>query len=533
MNDADCIVVGSGASGAMAAQTLVAGGARVLMLDGGIHDDRYDGLVPPETFVEIRRTQPEQDRYLLGDAYECAAYATVGTGAQLTPPRRYITDRVAELLPMRGGDFAPLESLALGGLGSGWGLMCAVYSDDELARASLPLAAMRDAYQVAADRMGISGADDDTRPETLGHLIRVQPAPPLDATAEFLAARYRQRRAAINARNYVLGRPAMALLTQPKDDRGPTQLRDMDFYADDGAAWRPARVVATLRKNDRFAYIGGVLVTAFDDACAVTVSARDMRSGEVRHFRGSRLVLASGVLGTARIVLRSQAPMERLPLLCNDYTYLPCIVPRRVGRAMHEHAYSLTQLVLFHRRTSTDVAMGTIYSYRSLLLFRLLREMPLGARDARVLMRYLLPGFIVAGFDHPQEPTAGKQVWLETDAGSPTADRLAVAYALTDDERSDHRRREREFTGVLRTLGAWPIRRVHPPLGASIHYAGTLPFCDDERPLTLAHDGRLHGTRNVFVADASGFTFLPAKPVTLSLVANAHRVAAHALRQPA
>jgi hypothetical protein len=284
-----------------------------------------------------------------------------------------------------------------------------------------------------------------------------------------------------------------------------------------------------LRRLPNFAYEGNTLVTHFEErGDDIVVTALDVRDFTQRRYVCRRLVLASGVLGTARIVLRSNGARGSLPLLCNDYTYVPSLVFPRLGRAMPERTHSLTQLVLFNERAPDDVAVGTIFSYRSLLLFRLLREMPLGVRDARILMQYLLSGFIIAGFDHPQAASAGKRVWLEPDASSPTSDRLAIDYDLTDAERHDHRERESGFARVLRTIGAWPIRRVHPPLGSSIHYAGTLPFDDDERPMTLARDGRLHGTRNVFVADASGFTFLPAKPVTLSAMANAHLVAKRA-----
>ncbi len=527
MSDFDCIVVGSGASGAMAAQTLIEAGARVAMLDAGIRDDRYASLIPHQTFVEIRRTDPGQYRYLLGERFESAAFGRVGAGAQLTPPRRYIVERTGELLALASGSFAPLESLAFGGLAAGWGLMCGLYAPAELERASLPQAPMRDAYQIVADRIGICGADDDARRFTVGDLARIQPPPPLDPTAALLAERYRSRRDAVNARGYVLGRPALALLTQPKDDRAATSLRDMEFYSDDGAAWRPATTIARLMVHPNFAYHGGALVARFDEtADGITIDALDLRDGTPRRYSCRRLVLAAGVLGSARIVLRSNGADARLPLLCNDYTYVPSLVPGRLGRSMPEHAQSLTQLALFHQRASADIAVGTIFSYRSLLLFRLLREMPLGVRDARTLMQYLLSGFIIAGFDHPQDRTEGKHVWREPDSSSPTGDRLAIAYELTEAERRDHRARERGFASVLRTLGAWPLRRVHPPLGSSLHYAGTLPFAQDERPFTLAPDGRLHGARNVFVADASGFTFLPAKPVTLSLMANAHRVAA-------
>jgi choline dehydrogenase-like flavoprotein len=240
-------------------------------------------------------------------------------------------------------------------------------------------------------------------------------------------------------------------------------------------------------------------------------------------------VLACGALGTARVVLRS-LPSDgvRLPLLCNTYTYMPCIVPRRIGRAMPERSNSLVQLALFHDPDAAqrDIAVGTIFSYRSLMLFRLLRETPINVRDARIFMQYLLSGLLIAGIDHPQAYSEGKQLWLEPDPASPTGDTLAIAFDLTAGELLQYDERERGFAQTLRSLGAWPVKRVRPPLGSSIHYAGTLPFAGDERPFTQSPNGRLRGTRNVFVADGSGFTFLPAKGLTLSLMANAHRVAA-------
>ena len=82
----------------------------------------------------------------------------------------------------------------------------------------------------------------------------------------------------------------------------------------------------------------------------------------------------------------------------------------------------------------------------------------------------------------------------------------------------------------MRQLGALPIKRIRPPIGASIHYAGTLPFSQEAAPLHLDPSGRLHGTHRVYVADSSGFGYLPAKGLTLSIMANAHDVARTAVR---
>jgi hypothetical protein len=526
----DVIVVGSGVTGSMAAKTLVDGGLRVLMIDGGQHDERYASIVPDKPFVEIRRTETAQHRYFLGDDFESARFDEITTGAQLTPPRRFIVAQTDRLLARAPSGFVPMESLAYGGLGSGWGLHCAVYSDAELARASLPVAAMHEAYQVVADRIGVSGMADDAQEYTIANLERVQPPAPLDPTMTHIAAAYDRGRAALQLQGYRLGRPAMARLTQQRPQRHPTTLRDMEFYSDDERSeWRPWMIVDQLRRSENFDYAGNLLVTRFQERDdGVEVTCLDVRTLAERSFFAPRLVLASGVLGTARIVLRSLGtPGMRLPLLCNPYTYVACIVPPRVGKATPDRNTGLVQLVLFHDAgpQHDDIAVATLFSYRSLLLFRLLREVPLGVRDARALMRYLLSGFTIVGIDHPQAQSGGKELWLEENAESPTGDRLGATFEMSALELDRIDARERGYMRALRHLGAWPIRRVNPPLGSSIHYAGTLPFDPDDKPLTLSTEGRLHGARNIFVADGSGFTFLPAKGLTLSLMANAHRVA--------
>jgi hypothetical protein len=80
-------------------------------------------------------------------------------------------------------------------------------------------------------------------------------------------------------------------------------------------------------------------------------------------------------------------------------------------------------------------------------------------------------------------------------------------------------------------LGAYPVKMIDPGMGSSIHYSGVLPFEKEEKPFSLSPDGKLHVTKNIFVADGSGFRFLPAKGLTLSLMANAHNVAQNALKQ--
>jgi hypothetical protein len=211
----------------------------------------------------------------------------------------------------------------------------------------------------------------------------------------------------------------------------------------------------------------------------------------------------------------------------SPYAYIPCLLPKRIGKAMPERNSGFAQLSLFHDPGGThdNVAMASIYSYRSLLLFRLLREVPLNFNDARLLMRYLLAGILIMSIHHPESASPGKFLELAPDPASPTGDCLRASYQLDKAEQSAVNDREKRFVRAIRRLGAWALKRIYPGHGSSIHYAGTLPFSAQGQAFTLHPSGRLHGAQNVFVADGSGFAYLPAKGLTFSLMANAHLVA--------
>ncbi|MBI3510770.1 MAG: hypothetical protein HY064_08900 [Bacteroidetes bacterium] len=523
----DYIIVGSGCTGAMAAQTLADAGEEILIIDGGVRDDHYGELQPAKTFSELRANDKEQHRYFLGDDFESIPEDELGTGAQLTPARMHLVAQVEKYLPLSSESFFPMESLSPGGLGGGWGLGCCVFSDNELKLAGLPIDKMKAGYQIIADRIGICSTDDDARKFTGAYLRDLQPSPPPDATAEVLQKKYGAKRKILNEKGFFLGRPALALLTEEKNGRRPIALRDMDFYDDlEKAAYRPAFTIDELKKKNNVHYESGWLVTHFsEEENLIRVHALRIGANENKIFSCRKLLLAPGVLGTARIVMRSLAggKQKKLPLLCNPYTYMPCIVPSRLGKGMNEKELGFAQLSLFHDRDGkeNDIAMASLYTYRSLMLFRLIRETPLNFRDGRIFMQHIAPALVIAGIHHPEIFHEGQHLFLSNDPNSPTGDRLHADYnrGEADQEVS---LREKEYAVALRKLGAWKLKTVKPPAGASIHYAGILPFSETEKEFSLHPSGKLYGTKNVFVADGSGFTFLPAKGLTLSLMANAH-----------
>lgn len=528
------IVVGSGPSGTMAAQTLVEAGKQVAMVDVGIVGKDYDADIPVNNFESIRRNDPGQYKYLLGEKLESVEWDGIKVGAQLTPPRKYIVSRVEELLPLISDTFSPMESMAYGGLGSGWGLGAYVYSDIELNMVGLNSDRMKAGYQKVADRIGISADEDDLSPYIKGHLRRLLPPLQMDNSTEKLYSAYQRKKSLLNRRGVYFGNPSMALLSVPFEDRQATAYQDVDFYTDrERAAYRPWITINALKDHPNFTYLGNLLVLRFlEDESFITIEAMDVRSKEKKSLKCRKMFLAAGVLGSARIVLRSfKNVLHRLPLLCNPYSYLPCIHARMLGIPLSEKKTSMAQAFMIYDEGNIgdNIVSAAIYTYRSLLLYKLIKEMPLNFADGLRIMNRIQSSLMIVGIHHPDAFSEQKFVNLINSEHSPTGDALFVHYKLSSKEMQKIANKERAIRRIFTKLGCYPLMNIRPKFGGSIHYAGTLPFNSSEMIGTTSSNGRLHGTRGVYVADGSGFNYLPAKGITLTLMANAHQTALAAI----
>jgi choline dehydrogenase-like flavoprotein len=528
----DAIVVGSGPGGANATAALVERGRRVLMLDVGDVDSTYEPLIPPRSFREIRESDAKQHRYFLGNRFEGVPSGAIAVGAQLTPPRAHVIGAVARQ-SIESLTFRAAESHALGGLGAAWGAGVFPFDDNELAEWPIPAADLRPHYSAVARRIGVCAGDPELDHFFGGGVPEAMPPLEIDSSAERVLDAYGAVRPELNAEGMFVGRLPMAVCTRPFNGRGPNAYRDMDFWADtDRSVYRPRWTIEDLRgAGDLFRYAHRFAVERFSETDAgVSVTARNVDTGAVETFSAKALLIGAGTLGTARIVLRSLARYDtRVPILCNPYTYAPVLNLRMLGRPARDRRHSLAQLTAFYQPRREFGARGAVqtqlFSYRSLLTFRLMQQAPLGSREALRIMRALMPALGILGINHDDSATPRKHLQLRRDA---SGERLHVSYELDADERARIERNEHEVLRLFRKLGCWAIKRVHPGYGSSIHYAGTFPFrrsSADARQLATEADGRLSGTRAVYLVDGSSFPYLPAKGLTFTIMANANRVA--------
>jgi hypothetical protein len=321
----------------------------------------------------------------------------------------------------------------------------------------------------------------------------------------------------------------------------------MEFWSDaDGGVYRPRHTVERMLRRENFAYEGGTLVESFEETADGAVEVRVLRTanGARETLRARRLVLGAGAIGSARIALRSfRAFGVRRPLVSNPYTYFPCLYWRRLGSAMRDRRHSLTQVAALYDpgHDGARPISAQAYSYRSLLTFKLVKESPLPHPVSIRLMQLLQPYFVIVGVHHEDRPSDRKALWLEEPAGETGMDAdakeaegtagmsgqplLRIEYAPTPAETSRRLAGEKELMRCFARLGCRALKRIDPGEGSSIHYGGTLPMREGGEDLfTTRPDGRLRGTKAVYVTDGAVFPHLPAKGLTYTLMANARRV---------
>lgn len=513
---ADVIIVGSGPAGVHAALPLLEKGLKVLMIDAGYTADH-----PPSTtenFEDVRRTDPEQWKLFLGNDLSGVPVSGLsgGLGGGMTSGNRsYVTRDTETYLPLRADGAEITQSLAQGGLAASWGGACAYFDDRDLLAMKLPGTEMRRAYEEVTRIIGVSGPQNQPGVQ--------KPLRP-DLHAEILLKKASERVKILEELNAVVVQPHSAILTEDLDGRQATTYQDMDYYSDPRRSlYRPSYTLETLKKNPNFTYVPGLLAeTITEDHETAAVASRTIGSGLRVSHRGRAVILAAGAVGTARILLRTlRLEGVRTPFLSKPHSYIALMHPRTFGKPGPKERVSVCQLLAMDTvRDALGFESGCaqIYSYRSLLLFRLLGNMPLPAPEAMGLLSMFSSSMLIADVRFPSANTMGTVRW----------ENQTMHVEVPRDEARLERQHasQKRLRLTLQALGLWTLKTMDMPEGTASHHAGTVPISENSSlPLSAEASGKVRQMRHVYAADASLFETLPAKPHTLTIMANARRIA--------
>ncbi len=505
----DMIIIGSGPAGVTAAREAATQGLNIAIIDAGqLPEEAPQFAPPPAQPFSILRQQADQSFFRMpeaGDADEAAA--------QLTPNRLHMRRHVAAELKTQTGKFQPFQTLAQGGLSTGWGAACFTYDEKMLQQAGLP--ELTEDYEAIAAHIGVSGPEESV----FCDVKTKQPALNSDSNARTIWQRMRD--------SLKLEPASMAVLSQDKATRKANPYFDLDFWSDHGrSVWRAQWDMEALQNLPNVTVISPAIALRFEETeNTVTLTIKSLESGATKTVEGKTLMIAAGAFGSYRLCANSLNVLgQPNPYLCNAYMYVPTINLAMLGKKGDDRRHSLSQLF----GEVEDVTLQ-FYSYRSLLLQRLIDQTPVHLWLARQFWRLIVESLVIAGCHFP-DPGSAQQT---LQAHKTNNGHLPALSFQTPHTKLSHR--WTIFKELLQ-LGLVPMGRVMTRPGGSIHYAGTIPIAKPGRekyPLMQDEDNRLIGTKNVYICDNSGWLSLPSRGPTFTLMASARHITRKVLNRMA
>ncbi len=517
----DIIVVGSGPAGTWAAHEMKR--KKVLILDVG--HEAPDYCRGGQSLLRRRQCE-DMFRVLIGDKFDGLANLTTETlSPKLKAPlMRFITapPEGNHAIGYDADEFKPTLSYALGGLANAWGAGLYRFNAEDLTGYPFTVQELDSKYAVLASEIGISGRNDDLT-DYFGYEENLQPPVKLNRLSERFLKVYALRAKRLNLDGFYAGYARLAVLSKPLGDRhGHEYCGDEFFVPNIPSIYHPGYTLRRIIERGNVQYLKGYLVKEFEEGNdLVHVRAVNLAKNSGETFVAKRLILAAGAINTAKIVLQSRKDYSsRLPLLDNPVAFLPLVSLRDLGAAVHPEVYHGGQLnVLYKGKASTEPILTTFYALDGPMRADFFTEYPLTLKGRLHALKYVTPAIAMAQVFYPADPQLENHVQLMS------PEQLVLRHGTP-------RRAgiEKQLAGLFRKTGFLTVSNLarSPVPGSSIHYAGMCPMRQvPSEPWECDRYGKLNGWNHVFVADGACFPRLPAKNLSLTIMANAMRVAEH------
>jgi len=476
------VVVGSGASGVHFALSCLLKGRAVIMLDVGFTGEQFPR--PEDSLVGLKRKLPDPVRYFLGPEYGSLALPGRHGEYYAFPPAKDHVFRPAGAPEFQTNGFSPLYSFAAGGLAEVWTGGCYPFDGQDLLEFPFGWDELEPHYTRVAERIGISGTEDDLKSVLPLHGGLQPPLDPDGHSAELLAAYARRRRHMNERLGCLMGRARVAVLSHDLDGRKACGYSGRCLWGcPRQSLYTPAITLARCRAFPNFQYLDGFYVDHFRMNGGGSVRSVVVRraDGVMEEIPADALVLAAGTLGSAKIFLESiyhdsGQILSLSGLMDNRQILMPFVNLRMLGRKWSPDTYQYHHVAMAVRvRESGEMIHGLITTLKTALIHPLVQTLPFDLAGNLAAFRSVHAALGMININFPDHRREEHYVTLDT---SSLPHRLAIHYRPDASEPARLRQTIAAFRKVLWKLGCFapaPMTHVRP-MGASVHYAGTLPM---------------------------------------------------------
>ncbi len=522
------IVIGTGPAAAAATLALVARDAEsvvVMDLGASLESDRRQllasvaGAHPDEWSAEVRDALAKRPR--AENHGELPQKRVLGSDF----PFRELGQ--LEGIDAVGGGNQSSVSGAFGGFSNAWGAQILPFTREAIGEWPITYDDLLPHYEAILRQLPFAAVTDDYT-ELFPLLAPSSPLPPLSDGAEAVLERYARHRTVVRRLGVIVGRARLAFEASRCVECGLC-LTGCPF----DLIYSARQTLAPAIRRGSVRHEPGLLALEVgEDEVGCWVRARRLTDGSIVTKRADRVFVAAGALGSTRIVLNSvRRSVRRLELAESVQFVLPFFAARgqRDPRTYSTFTLNQVSMVVRYGREGLDLAHLHLYPYNPVFEAELPASIARSPRLKTTLLRrtvaalgylpsWASPAMVVdvkkRGIDHlPVVRLSGRR--------NP-ATRSALAKTMA------------RLVGVAPALDLWPgvpVLRISGP-GKSYHFGGSLPHVAG-KPRDGAFEtdvlGRTAEWRRVHVVDGAVLPSVPSTTFTLSVMANAHRIATAAV----
>ena len=514
-------VIGSGPTGIACAHALAAAGQAVTILDGGAALETDRDVVRAWAANKFRQEWTSDEiavlRTIVPKNGEVPLKLAYGSDYPYRRPAHGSPD-------IRYGKLNIRASYAVGGLSNVWGASILPFREPDMAGWPVSHADLLESYAEVFKLVPVAGHQDD-----LSNLFRMprDSFVPLHQSRqiETLQRHAVNHKVALNAAGIFVGGSRLAVDASDRSDRPGCYYCGYCLHGcPRDIVYSSRHSLAGLLESGRVTYRSGVVVRAIAESERGVQLDAIGEDGATLTIEGDRVFLAAGTLSTTAILLRSLGLYDHeVKFKDSQYFLFPMLQGTAAPRVAEEALHTLCQgfIEIFDQAISPYTVHLQVYSYNDHLdqilgykLGPLKKIFPTNALLGRML---LIQGYLHS--DHSGGILANLRRQGDGDV-------LTLKEALNPQTRPKINKVLSKLTRHALSLGAVPV----PPLlevaepGRGFHTGGSFPMAAEPGPGQTDRLGRPYGMSRTHVVDATVFPTIPATTITLSAMANAHRI---------
>ena len=517
------IIIGSGFAGLSAAKALLQRNIAITMVDVGRKPEAATQQLHASYATTPSWKWPDSMRQHLAGLTQAT---TSGVSAKTWFGSDFASSPTGKM-PLQLHQSKFYTSEAQFGLGNIWGCGMLPMLGGDMADWPITLDDLAPHYQEVLEFVPLSGMQD-TLAEVLPLYCRPQLLP-LTSQGRNIQTHFQVHREKLTKAGLHFGSARLAGNFSNQTHENCQQCGMCMYGCPYGVLHSGESTFTELLAHPNFTYVDDFVVQKVEqDATKVTILGINSQGLPREAVAGSYVMVCAGVPATTHIILNSLQLFNRpVRLKTSEQCYIPLLSLTGSGNIDAEMQATTSQAFWLLQDSSIceQSIHLSIYGYNPLYLAALQRLLkkayPALALPAKALTKRLLFAFCYLHSDVSAE--------LVAELRNPGNETLHIYGQPAHASRQIMSKVRKKLQKLSFATGLLPIpfySGMKQPGGGN-HFGGAFPMRNTPGEAQCDAMGRLYGMDKVFVADASCFPSITATTITMSVMANAHRIACH------